>query len=197
MTLSTGFFDKDGIWRATQQEILELPFAGLIIAAGTPLAAFANGVSTTPGLALDNAKAACVRWNNDAAPAAFLLEAQLPRHRQPQTDLILHIIASKSGATVGDATTFAVSAWAQTIAALSDAATDAGGTTNAMVGNAAAKTEQHLTLKLIRANIPDTAAGGLPSALTLAIKPTAGTLGTDDVSINSMWLEYTKISNAA
>ena len=187
----SGYFDSNGRFIPTRQSIVALPFSNFEIAAGTPLAAFANGASTTPGVAFDNSKAAGVRWNNDAAPAAMYCSVLLPRHRKPNSDIIVHVIAAKSGATSGDATTFAVNAWAQTTGALQDAATDAGGTTTAMVGTATAKTEQHLTLTLLAANLPD-AVSGVPSVLTLGIKPTAGTLGTDDVTVSAIWLEYTE-----
>jgi len=185
----SGFTDSAGRFIPTRQTNLALGWGDFEIAAGTPLAAFANGASTTAGLAFDNSKAAGVRWNNDAAPAAIYASVLLPRHRRPKSDIIVHVLASKSGATVGDATTFAVNAWAQTTGALQDAATDAGGTTTAMTGNAAAKTVQHLTLTLLAANLPD-AVAGVPSVMTIGIKPTAGTLGTDDVTLHSVYLEY-------
>lgn len=186
-----GFTDTNGRFIPTRQSHIALQWGDFEIAAGTPLAAFANGVSTTPGLAFDNSKASGVRWNNDAAPAAMYASVLLPRHRQPNSAVIVHVIASKSGATVGDATTFAINAWAQTTGALQDAATDAGGTTTAMTGNATAKTVQHLTLTIAGSSLPN-AVAGLPSVLTLGVKPTAGTLGTDDVTIHSVYLEYTE-----
>lgn len=186
-----GYTDTAGRFIPTRQSNMALSWGDFEIAAGTPLAAFANGASTTPGLAFDNAKCAGVRWNNDAAPAAMYAAVLLPRHRKPQSNVIVHVLAAKSGATSGDATTFAVNAWAQTNAALQDAATDAGGTTTAMVGTAAAKTLQHLTLTLLGTALPD-AVAGVPSVLTLGIKPTAGLLGTDDVTISAIWLEYTE-----
>lgn len=187
----SGYTDSNGRFIPTRQSVLALPFSGFEIAAGTPLAAFANGVSTTPGIAFDNSKAAGVRWNNDAAPAAMYQSVLLPRHRKPNSDVIVHVLAAKSGATSGDATTFTVNSWAQTSGALQDAASDAGGVTTAMVGTATAKTEQHLTLTLLAANMPD-AVSGVPSVVTIGIKPTAGLLGTDDVTISSIWLEYTE-----
>jgi hypothetical protein len=187
----SGYTDSTGRFIPTRQSIVALPFSGFEIAAGTPLAAFANGASTTPGVAFDNAKAAGVRWNNDAAPAAMYAAVLLPRHRKPKSDIIVHILAAKSGNTGADATTFAINAWAQTNGALQDAASDAGGTTGAMVGAAAAKTMQHVQLTLSGTNLPDVV-NGLPSVLTLGVKPTAGTLGTDDVTISAIWLEFTE-----
>jgi hypothetical protein len=44
-----GFFDDTGAWKLTTQANRSIPINSAIIAAGTPLAAFANGASTTPG----------------------------------------------------------------------------------------------------------------------------------------------------
>lgn len=193
-----GYTNSKGRFIPVRQSVLPLSWGDFEIAAGTPLAAFANGASTTAGLVFDNSKATGVRWNNDAAPAAIYASVLLPAHRKPQSNVIVHILAAKSGATSGDATTFAVNAWAQTSGALQDAATDAGGTTTAMVGTSAAKTLQHLTLTLLGTALPDAVeavsplVGNVPSVLTFGIKPTAGLLGTDDVTISAIWLEYTE-----
>lgn len=192
MPLTTGFFDSDGIWRSTSQAQLRIPFAGLIIAAGTPLAAFANGASTTPGLALDNSEITGVRWNNDAAPAAFYTSLLLPIDRQPSTPMYVKILAAKSGATSGDATTFTVGAFMVSLAALQDADADAGGATSAMTGTSAAKTLQLVSLTLAATDVPNPTLT-TPANITLSVKPTAGLLGTDDVTISEMWLEYTKV----
>lgn len=193
-----GYTAKTGRFIPVRQSMLRLAWGDFEIAAGTPLAAFVNTASTTPGTAFDNSKCAGVRWNNDAAPAAMYASVLLPEHRKPQSDIIVHILAAKSGATSGDATTFTVNAWAQTSGALQDAATDAGGATTAMVGTATAKTLQHVTVTLKGANLPDavenavSTVGNLPSVMTIGVKPTAGLLGTDDVTVSAIWLEYTE-----
>src|ERR1043165_8016224 len=166
-----GFHDSTGRYRKTVAAIQSIPLAPAFLAAGTPLAAFANGVSTTPGYSLDNSKGVGIRWNNDAAPAAFWTEVNMPVDRQPNTPVVLRIVASKSGATSGDAVTFAVSAFNQDAAALADADTDFGGTTSAMTGAATAKTVQNCTLTLAAANLANS-----PSVMSLSVKPTAGTL---------------------
>ena len=68
---------------------------------------------------------------------------------------------------------------------LHDADADAGGTTDALVGNAAAKTTKKLTLEISAANVP---AGA--HSLTFTVTPTAGLLGTDDLMIHSVRLRY-------
>src|SRR5689334_3401194 len=142
MTAVSGFHDADGVFRPTRQALLPIPINSAIIAAGTPLAAFANGASTTPGVVLDNSEIVGIRWNNDAAPAAFYVEFLLPEDRQPNTPLVVHILCAKSGATVGDATTFTVGCFLKPNGTLQDADANAGGATGAITGNAAAKTLQ-------------------------------------------------------
>jgi autotransporter translocation and assembly factor TamB len=78
--------------------------------------------------------------------------------------------------------------------ALRDADADAGGATTAMAGAATSKTVQHVTRTIAAADIPNPTAL-LPAVMGLTIKPTATLLGTDDVSIHRVWLEYTKITN--
>jgi hypothetical protein len=88
---------------------------------------------------------------------------------------------------VADATTFTVTAFFQTVAALHDADADCGGTTSALTGNATAKTVAELTLSITGADLPPS-----PSVLTFSIKPTDGTLGTDDAIVHGIWFEYTR-----
>lgn len=192
MTLSTGYFDDTGIWRQTTQANKSIAINSAIIAAGTPLAAFANGASTTPGVTLDNSEIVGIRWNNDAAPAAFYVEFDLPTDRQPNTPLIVHLLAAKSGATSGDATTFTVGAFLKPSGTLQDADSDAGGASSAMVGTATAKTIQHVTRTIAATDVPN-ATAAIPATVMLSVKPTAGLLGTDDVTLNSLYVEFTKV----
>ena len=97
----------------------------------------------------------------------------------------LHILAAKVGATVGDAVTFTVEAFNNVVDALYDADADFGGATDAMTGDAATKTVQHVTRTLALANL-----AAYPAAVELTIQPTDGTLGTDDVIMLAHWIEY-------
>jgi len=98
-------------------------------------------------------------------------------------------LAAKTGATAGDAVTWLIEAFENLDAALYDADADFGGTSSAMTGDATAKTCQEETLTLANANIT-----GSPGELTLTLQPTDGTLGTDDVIVCGVWLEYTKLA---
>jgi len=94
---------------------------------------------------------------------------------------------SKTGATVGDATKITVEAFNQVDGATHDADADYGGDTDAVVGDAVAKTLDVLTLVLAAVNLP--AAG---SRISLSMHPKDGTLGTDDLCIHRVWAEYTR-----
>jgi len=101
--------------------------------------------------------------------------------------MTLHILAAKTGATVGDATKFTVAAYNNVVDAAYDADADFGGDTGAMVGDDTAKHVQHVTLTLALANL-----AAYPAAMELTIKPKDGTLGTDDVILLAAWIEYKK-----
>jgi hypothetical protein len=191
-----GYHDANRRWRRTERVFLPVDIRSFHLAAGTPLAAFADGASATPGLALDDSEAAGVRWNNHATPAAIWGGVTLPADRRPDTDVIVHVLASKTGSTVGDATTFAVGAFFHPIGALRDADANAGGATGAMVGNATSKTVQKVTRTIAAADIPNPSVNSPPQALSLSLKPTDGTLGTDDVTVHAVWLEYERQENA-
>jgi hypothetical protein len=163
--------------------VLPINLGGAILAAGTPMAAFADSASSAPGVTLDNSKAVGVRWNDAATQVAVWMAVDLPLDLDPTAAATLVILAAKSGATVGDATTFTVTAFAQTVGALEDAGSDLGGTTGAMTGNATAKTVQRVTLSIATPPTP-------PGRLSLSIKPTNGTLGTDDVTVVGCWIEF-------
>jgi len=153
---------------------------------GTFLAAFADGASPTPGLDVTDSKAVNVRWNNHANPDPVACGVALPQDLDNSADIVVHYMASKTGATIGDAVTFLTEAFFQTVGALHDADADAGGTSSAMTGDAASKTVQEETLTIAAANVP-----AAPCKLMLTIQPTDGTLGTDDVHLHDVWLEYT------
>jgi hypothetical protein len=183
-----GYTDKNGRYTQTEQKIVRLPLNNFWLAAGTPLAAFADAAAVTPGLALNDSEAAGVRWNNHATPAAMFTTLPIPGDRRPNTAIVVKALVSKSGATAGDVTTLTIGAFFQTVGALSDADADAGGASNAVTAAATAKTVQLVQVSIAAADVPDA-----PANLTLAVKPTAGTLGTDDLTIHAIWLEYERI----
>ena len=173
---------------------LVVDFRAAILAAGTPLAAWANNAgASAPGITLDNSKAVGVRWNNQATQTAVWSSEELPIDMDVTKPAVAVVLISKSGATVGDATTVDVGLYQQVAGALEDATTNLGGTTSAIAApSATAKTVSKLTL-----GIPANTLIAGPGRLTVSLNPTNGTLGTDDAIINGFWIEYTKKSAAS
>lgn len=167
--------------------VIELQPNDFCLATGAPLAVFADGNSAVPGLALVDSEALAVRWNNHATPDAILGSFLVPPDLDDDEDIEWYFFASKVGATVGDAVTWLMALYFQTVGALHDADANAGGTSTAMVGNAATKTEQVCELTTAAADVP-----AYPGRGTLTVKPTNGTLGTDDVCLFQVIGLYTK-----
>jgi len=170
--------------KLTTQRVITVPNPQMEID-GTMLLAFVDATDVIPGLATD-VESLGIRWNNHATPDPVMTGVMMPSDLDETKDVVLHILASKTGATLGDAVTFTVTAFFQTVGALHDADADLGGASSAMIGDAAAKTLAELTLTLALADVP-----AFPCKLTFTIQPTDGLLGTDDVIIHAMWLEYT------
>lgn len=167
-------------------EIIHLrPAEFTLLADGTPLAVWASATTTTPGLYSDGAKAFGIRWNNDAAPAAVIASFQIPPEVDVTADAVVHIRAAKTSATnnAGNTPTFVVTAANQVDGALYDADTNFGGTSSAMLPAATAKTIQNVTRTLALADL-----AAYPASVSLSVKPTAGTLDTDDLVLFDVYL---------
>lgn len=167
--------------------IIELHPLSFYLATGAPLAIFANGASAVPGSTLTDSKVAGVRWNNNATLNGITRSFLVPPDADMTANMTLHVRASKTGATVGDAVTFDVALFNQVVGALHDADSDFGGTTSAMTGDATAKTVQNVTLTVALANL-----AAYPATTTITLKPTDGTLGTDDLVVEGAFLVYKK-----
>lgn len=155
---------------------------------GTALAAFADADVATPGLALDDGKASGIRWNNHATPDPVCKSVGIPKDLDRTADFVVRVIASKTGETLADATTFDVGAFFNVVGALRDSDVDAGGATGAMTGDATSKTVQEVSVTIEAADVPDAGEG----TLTITLQPTDGTLGTDDVTVHDVVLDYTR-----
>lgn len=166
------------------QKFLNIPLGSWQEADGTALADF-GGDSTTPGFNAGD-ESFGIRWHNQGNPDPISTAIPYPPDLDPAANVIIHILAAKVGATVGDAVTWTIEAFENINGALYDADADFGGASSAMTGDATSKTCQEETLVLALANIT-----GAPGTLTLTLQPTDGTLGTDDVILLGVWLEYT------
>ena len=165
--------------------VIQIP-TPVITDAGVALAAFSNADDPLPGFCV-TAKGLGIRWNNHATPTPVGSKVIIPPDADVTANMVLHILAAKTGATIGDATKFTVAAYNNDVGALYDADDTFGGDTGAMTGDATAKTVQEVTLTLALANLT-----AYPAALELTIQPKDGTLGTDDVIMLAAWIEYKK-----
>jgi hypothetical protein len=159
------------------------------LAAGTPMAAFADNAASQPGVTLVDSKGAGIRWNNNATQVAVWTGFVLPRDIDTSYPATLLFKAAKTGATSGDATKFTVTAFNNAVGALDDADTDFGGDTSAMTGAATAKTVQEVSLTLAATDL-----GSPGDHVSMSFKPKDGTLGTDDVVLFGIELQYRKKS---
>lgn len=169
----------------TVQGHIDLDPQDFILLTGAPLAIFADGASAVPGTDLVDSKVSTIRWNNNGTLNAVLTSFRMPPDADITANATLTIFASKTGATLADAVTFDVGAFNQVVGALHDADADFGGTSGAMTGDAAAKTIQSVTLTLALADL-----AASPASVTLTIKPTDGTLGTDDLAFLGARISY-------
>jgi len=171
---------------ASAQAIVNLPMGAWTEQDGTALADFADGASTTPGWSAGD-EGFGIRWNNHANPDPIAASVPIPPDLDASADVIVHVLAAKVGATIGDAVEWTIEAFNNVDAALYDADADFGGDSSAMTGDDTSKTCQEETLTLASADV-----AGSPCVLNLTLQPKDGTLGTDDVIAFGVWLEYTR-----
>lgn len=171
---------------ASTPAFLPLPIYAFSEDDGTAIAAFSAGAYTVPGWSA-TAEGGGIRWNNHANPDPVRTTIPYPPDLDATANVVVHFLAYKTGATSGDAVTWTCTAFENIDGALFDADADLGGASSAMTGAAATKTVQEETLTLALANVT-----GSPGCITFSIQPTDGTLGTDDVTLLAVWLEYTR-----
>ncbi len=164
-----------------------------ILAAGTPMAAWADDAgASSPGVTLANSEAMGLRWNNFATQIAVWMRFSLPADLDVTSTASLVVKASKTGATLADATTFDITIFNNATGALHDADATYGGATSAMTGDATAKTVQSVSRTLAAADL-----GVAGDPVSFSIKPTNGTLGTDDLIIHAIKLVYKRKQRSA
>jgi len=156
-------------------------------AAGTPLTLFVDAAATLPGFSVADSESIAIRWNDHATPGDIMASIPLPQDMVTTADISVHYMLSKTGATVGDAVTMESSITFQTVAALHDADTPVVDTSSAITGDDAAKTVTEVSATVANADIP-----APPAVLTIKVHPTDGTLGTDDLFLHDVWIEYTR-----
>lgn len=168
------------------------PHACLLASTGGPMSVFANGASATPGPQITDSETFTVRWNNNATLTAIARNVTIPVDIDTTAAITFNCLVSKTGATVGDATTVTVAAWITKAGDLHDADADLGGVTSAVQGDATAKTITRLQRTLAASDIAASLTSGGPGVLAISFGPTGGTLGTDDFCMHAAWLTYTR-----
>ena len=157
------------------QKCVPIPLACLALEDGTPLAKFANGDSATPGFSQESNKEVVLRWNNHGTPTKVaVFGLSLPPDLDPAAAVAVHWRAKMSGAN--DTPVLEHECY------LGAGDTDCAGTDDEIDGAA--------TLTEYTSSIAHGDVGGSPEELTLIFGPKAGEIGTDDLLIYSVWLEY-------
>lgn len=172
---------------ALQLGQVNVPLGEFRLTAGTPLIAAEGDDTATPEY-VNKTSAMVMQWQDNATPTAAWASVPLPQDLDDTAAIEIHVLASKSGttSTSGDVTTFTIAAYFQTVGALYDADTDHGGATGAVTAGTA-KAVREVSLSIAENAVPAS-----PSVLTFSMKPTDGTLTTDDVYVHGVWIEYTR-----
>jgi hypothetical protein len=164
-------------------------------ATGAPLAVFAdNAGASAPGIQLNSSKAFVARWNNFATQATIGFTVDLPSDIDVTQNLNVAFEVFKVGATVGDVTTMTFSAFIVKAGMLINADADCGGATSAVTPAATSLTVQTISRDIAAADVAASLGAVGPGSLTIAFKPTDGTLGTDDFCCSKCVLTYTRKS---
>jgi hypothetical protein len=161
---------------ASAQKCIPIPLGSLTLEDGTAIGKFSDGDSATPGLSQESNKEVVLRWNNHGTPGKVAAAGiALPPDLDAASDVVIHWRAKMSGTT--DTPTLEHECY------LGAGDTDCAGTDDEVDGGA--------TLTEYTATIAASNVGGSPEELTLLFGPKASELGTDDLLVYSVWIEYT------
>lgn len=160
-------------------------------ATGAPLAVFAdNAGASAPGIQINNSEQYGVRWNNFATQATVAFTVGLPSDLDTAYNLNVAFEVLKTGATAGDVTTITFTAFVVKAGQLNNADADCGGATTAVTPGATAQTLQTISRDISTTDLVASLGTSGPGSLTIAFKPTDGTLGTDDFFCSKVTLTY-------
>lgn len=162
-----------------------IPLTAFTLAAtGAPMAVFDD---STVGPDLVDSEVIALRWPNEATPPLIGVNWPLPLDLNPNYPLYFHFIVSKTGATVGDATSLTGAYYNVAVGGLHNADTAVVCVSNAVVGNATARTTSRLTYTIGTSDLITP-----PGFFFLTLGPTAALLGTDDFLLHAVFAGYTK-----
>ncbi len=173
----------------TANASFSVPLTGWLDADGDPLVKFVADNVGTVGYNLADSEALNLRWNNYPSNPGVTAICQfaLPADLDDAAAIVLQFLCSKSGATVGDATKITYAAYIVSSGDLHDADTVVTGDTNALVGDATAKTTATLTATIGASDVP---VGAM--SMTLKIFPKSGLIETDDFLVHAVRVKYTR-----
>jgi Uncharacterized conserved protein (DUF2190) len=163
------------------QKTVVVPLGQLTLEDGTVVTKFADGASATPGFSQESNKEVVLRWNNHASPTAVAFSVPLPQDLDPASNVVIHALALMSGST--DSPDLVTEAY------FGAADTDCAGTDDEVDGGTSLT---EYTCTLLATDVPT-----LPSVLTVVFGPKAGELGTDDLLLYAVWLEYSGVTLTA
>jgi hypothetical protein len=174
---------------STANASFSVALTGWLDADGDPLVKFVADNVGTVGYNLADSEALNLRWNNYPGNPGVTAICQfaLPADLDDAAAVVLQFLCSKSGATVGDATKITYAAYLISEGDLHDADTVVTGDTDALVGNATAKTTDILTATIAAGDVPVGAA-----SMTLKIFPKSGLIETDDFMVHAVRVKYTR-----
>ncbi len=166
----------------TAQAVIPIPLSSLTLEDGTAITKFSSADTATCGFSQEGNKELVLRFNNHATPAdVAAFGIPLPADLNPAADIVVHWRAKMSGAT--DSPVLEHECY------LGAGDTDCAGADDEIDGDT--------TLTEYTATIAHADVGGSPEELTLIFGPKASEMGTDDLLIYSVWLEYTRQPLAA
>ncbi len=174
---------------ATANASFSVPLTGWLDADGDPLVKFVADNVGTVGYNLADSEALNLRWNNYPSNpgATAICQFALPADLDDGAAVVIQFLCSKSGATAGDATKITYAAYLISEGDVHDADTVVTGDTDALVGNAVAKTTDVLTATIGASDVP---VGAM--SMTLKIFPKSGLIETDDFLVHAIRVKYTR-----
>jgi len=165
----------------TAQAVIPIPLSSLTLEDGTAITKFSSADAATCGFSQEGNKELVLRFNNHATPAdVAAFGIPLPADLNPAADIVVHWRAKMSGATDTPVLEH------ECYLGVND--TDCAGADDEIT----AATIGEYTAPIAHADV-----GGSPEELTLIFGPKAGEMGTDDLLVYSVWLEYTRQPLAA
>lgn len=158
----------------TDNAIIPIPLGALMLEDGTAIGKFSSAASPTPGFSQESNKEVVLRWNNTSTFTKVAASVPLPLGLDSGQDVTVHWLAKMSGAN--DTPVLEHECY------FGAGDTDCAGTDDEIDGGVTL-TEYLATIQA--SNVP-----APPNVLSLIFGPKAGEMGTDDLQVYAVWVEY-------